>query len=312
MSFGTHACVPKFTLLSSNSRANRQTAGNSITPHILSSKAVYPRIYISCMGTQRTTVHVHCSKFATFPGVASDAQVDEKTTYLVYNPASSDDAPEQMDIYVWSIFDSFAEVNLSTPNIQGPNSYSEIAYTRVYQRTPSVITFPADFAVRESIFPNKERMFAKCTFLANRLSITDILLTSFQVSGTGEGANNTLLIKSQQPNSAQAADPITVVVRGGTSSCYGTSVLPVEALGSRYYVMCAGYSLHEETCQVRVFVRCHNCFEKILTDYASAKFSKCTKNMTKNRNAVVYMLYGLMRNRITKTFIATMHCKLVH
>ena len=206
------------------------------------------------MGTRRA-----CSMFATLAGVASDAQVDEKTTYLVYNPASSDDAPEQMDIYVWSIFDSFAEVNLSTPNIQGPNSYSEIAYTRVYQRTPSVITFPADFAVSK-----RERMFVKCTFLADRLLITDILLTSFQVSGTGEGANNTLLIKSQQPNSAQAADPITVVVRGGTSSCYGTSVLPVEALGSRYYVMCAGYSLHEETCQVRVFVRCHNCFEKIL------------------------------------------------
>ena len=58
MSFGTHACVPKFTLLSSNSRANRQTAGNSITPHILSSKAVYPRICI--LGTRRATVHVQC------------------------------------------------------------------------------------------------------------------------------------------------------------------------------------------------------------------------------------------------------------
>ena len=115
-----------------------------------------------------------CSMFATLPGVASDAQVDEKTTYLVYNPASSDDAPEQMDIYVWSIFDSFAEVNLSTPNIQGPNAYSEIAYTRVYQRTPSVITFPADFAVSK-----RERMFVKCTFLADRLLITDILLNIF-------------------------------------------------------------------------------------------------------------------------------------
>ena len=46
------------------------------------------------------------------------------------------------------------------------------------------------------------------------------------------------------------ADPLTVVMRGGESSCYGALVLPVEALGSDYYAICAGYDQPGDTSQV--------------------------------------------------------------
>ena len=46
------------------------------------------------------------------------------------------------------------------------------------------------------------------------------------------------------------ADPLTVVIRGGESSCYGALVLPVEMLGSDYYAICAGYDQPGDTSQV--------------------------------------------------------------
>ena len=45
-------------------------------------------------------------------------------------------------------------------------------------------------------------------------------------------------------------DPVTVVIRGGEQSCYGSLVLPLEALGTDYYTICAGYSRSGETSQV--------------------------------------------------------------
>ena len=47
------------------------------------------------------------------------------------------------------------------------------------------------------------------------------------------------------------ADPLTVVMRGGESSCYGALVLPVEALGSEYYAICAGFEQQGDMSQVR-------------------------------------------------------------
>ena len=72
-----------------------------------------------------------------------------------------------------------------------------------------------------------------------------------QVAGTGNGNNNAVRVFS---GSEGSGDPFVVTIRGGESSCYGTKLLPVEALGTEYYAICAGYTtspLTPDVSQVR-------------------------------------------------------------
>ena len=70
-----------------------------------------------------------------------------------------------------------------------------------------------------------------------------------QVSGT-DSSNNGVRVRSMEVEPGQTIDPVTVVIRGGEQSCYGSLVLPLEALGTDYYTICAGYSRSGETSQV--------------------------------------------------------------
>ena len=71
-----------------------------------------------------------------------------------------------------------------------------------------------------------------------------------QVSGTGNGKNNAVRVFSAEVVAGTAPDPLTVVMRGGEESCYGALVLPVDALGTQYYTICAGYNQPGEISQV--------------------------------------------------------------
>ena len=76
------------------------------------------------------------------------------------------------------------------------------------------------------------------------------MLPAAQVYDTGDGKNNAVLVHSVAAAADTPPDPLTVVMRGGELSCYGALVLPIDALGTEYYTICAGHNQPGEISQV--------------------------------------------------------------
>ena len=74
---------------------------------------------------------------------------------------------------------------------------------------------------------------------------------SLQPDSTGAKEDLGIRVFNAEVIPGRYADPLTVVMRGGESNCYGALVLPVEALGSEYYAICAGFEQQGDMSQVR-------------------------------------------------------------